>query len=288
MQSPWPDSATVPERSRAVFLAQWQELLRLRRSVLKTPDLNSIHDLRVASRRFRAALDLFYPFLRPGKRADLRRGVRKLTQTLGALRNIDEAEIFFTSRAPEILSADSAFRSTLAKLRRTELRQVHTDLKAFDHRRLDRAVRKNVSALLEKAVAARNSITIQAYFSEVATEKQQSTLQLLTRATLLGNRTSRHSLRIAIKKWRYFLEITALILDRDYTPSLELLKEYQSLLGRMNDIAEFEALLKRLKLPRSTRHAANGVLQKEDACLLEIFTDLTRRKPLAVSTPDLP
>jgi len=255
--------------------------------VLKTSDLNSIHDLRVASRRFRAALELFYPFLLPGKRADLRKSVRKLTQALGVLRNIDEAALFFASHDPAGMSADRSFRTALAKLRSRELQRVHTCLKAFAHRRLDRALRKIVSTLDEAAIAAGYSSSIQAYFSETAAGKQQSTQQLLAGTTIPGHRTSRHALRIAIKKWRYFLEITAPILDRDYTPSLELLKEYQSLLGRMNDIAEFEALLKKLKLPRSTRHAADGVLQTEDACLLENFTELTCRKPLAVSIPDL-
>ena len=46
------------ERSREAMLAQWRELLRLRRNVLKTSDLEAIHDLRVASRRFRAAVRL--------------------------------------------------------------------------------------------------------------------------------------------------------------------------------------------------------------------------------------
>jgi hypothetical protein len=55
----------------------------------------------------------------------------------------------------------------------------------------------------------------------------------------------------------------------------------------MNDIAEFEALLKKLKLPRSTRYASGEVLRTEDACLLEDFIALTRRKPLTVSIPDL-
>jgi len=61
-----PDSATILERSRGVFFAQWEELLRLRRAVLKTSDLDDIHDLRVASRRFRAAVELIFSIF--GKR----------------------------------------------------------------------------------------------------------------------------------------------------------------------------------------------------------------------------
>jgi len=287
MQSSWPDSATILKRSHAVFLAQWEELLRLSRLALKTSDLDGIHDLRVTSRRFRAALELFYPFLLKGGRADLSRGVKTLTQALGALRNIDEAELFFAARAPTLMSVYSAFCTSLTKLRAKELQRVTKSLKTFDHRRLDRLVRKMGSGLNEDHVAARNSTSIQVYFSETAAGKRQSAQQLLTGVTAPGQRTSRHSLRIAIKKWRYFLEIVAPIMDREVTPFLELLKEYQSLLGRMNDVAEFEALLKKLKLTRSTRHAAGEILKAEDADLLEEFTALTRQKPLILYSPDL-
>ncbi len=44
---------------RGVFFAQWEELLRLRRVAIKTSDQDGIHDLRVASRRLRAVLELF-------------------------------------------------------------------------------------------------------------------------------------------------------------------------------------------------------------------------------------
>src|SRR5471030_2866655 len=94
-----PDTATILERFTGVLFAQWEELLRLRRAVLKSSDLDDIHDLRVASRRLRAALELFYPFAQKGSKTELKKSVRKLTLILGGLRNIDEALIFFQSRA---------------------------------------------------------------------------------------------------------------------------------------------------------------------------------------------
>jgi len=60
-------AAAITKRSREVFLEQRHELLRLRRDVLKTADIEAIHDLRVSSRRFRAALLLFEPWLPPKK-----------------------------------------------------------------------------------------------------------------------------------------------------------------------------------------------------------------------------
>lgn len=88
-------------------------------------------------------------------------------------------------------------------------------------------------------------------------------------------------MRIAIKKWRYFFEIVAPILDRDYGAVLGLLKEYQTVLGRMNDVAEFGLLCRNLKLSPTEHEHIEKILRAEDELLLECFTALVERKPLS-------
>lgn len=277
----WPDSATLLERSRAVFFAQWEDLLRLRSLVIKTADLDDIHDLRVASRRFRAVLELFYPFLHKDSRAELRKRVRKLTQILGGLRNIDEALLFFQAKRQADVSADTALNKALSRLRPGELKRIEKTLKAFEHRTLDRMVREMVAGVNEGAISERNSISFLAYFSDMSIRLYIPIHRLLPVATMPDQHTSRHTLRIAIKKWRYFFEIISLILERDYSHILELLKEYQLILGQMNDITEFEALLGSMKLPRDERDNAKAALFAENTRLLDSFTELIEHKPLA-------
>jgi CHAD domain-containing protein len=276
----WPDSAALLERSRGVFFAQWEELLRLRRAVLKTSDPDDIHDLRVASRRFRAALELFYPFMPKGPKTALRKSVRKLTRTLGGLRNVDEAELFFRSLTNADKQADNTLLRALSELRAAELKRIRKTLKGFDHRHLDRSVREMVAGLNEDSISKLSSISLLAYFSEVSIRLYMPIHQLLAGSTEPEHETSRHALRIAVKKWRYFFELVATILDRDYTQFLELLKEYQSLLGRMNDIKEFRVLLGKLKLPHDERDNAEASLLAEDSHLLETLAELVERKPL--------
>jgi CHAD domain-containing protein len=276
-----PDSAIILERSRGVFFAQWEELLRLRRAVLKTSDLDDIHDLRVASRRFRAELELFNPFAPKGSITELKKNVRKLTQTLGGLRNVDEAQLFFKSRTPSESSTDTMLCQAISGLRTRELKQIEKSLKVFDHRNLDRLVREMVAGLNEDCITDRNRFSLLAYFSDVSIRLYLPIQQLLPVSNAPEHRASRHALRIAIKKWRYFFEIIAQVLDRDYTHILEKLKEYQSILGRMNDIVEFEVLLHHLDLSPDTREYVEATFQAEDALLLENLTKLIKRKPLA-------
>ena len=276
-----PDSATILERSRGVFFAQWEELLRLRRAVLKTSDLDDIHDLRVASRRFRAAVELLSPFAPKSSITELRKTVRKLTRILGGLRNVDEAQLFFQSRTPPESSTDAMLYHALSECRSKELKLIEKALKVFDQRKLDRLVREMVAGLGEECITDRYRFSLLAYFSDVSIRLYLPIQQLLAASTAPGQRASRHALRIAIKKWRYFFEIIAQVLDRDYTHILELLKEYQSILGRMNDIVEFELLLHNMELPPDTCEYVEATFQAEDALLLENLTELIERKPLA-------
>jgi CHAD domain-containing protein len=268
------------ERSRGVFFAQWDELLQLRRAVLKTSDPEDIHDLRVASRRFRAALELFGPVVPNAAQTELLKSIRSITRSLGGLRNIDEALLFFLPRARTDRSAATKLSGALSSLRPGELKRIKKGLIAFDQSTLDRMVRGIVAGMNENSIAAQSSISLLAYFSDASIRLFLPIHQLLAVSTAPERRTSRHALRIAIKKWRYFFEIVAPILERDYSRPLLLLKEYQSFLGKMNDVAEFEVLLSKLKLPPDERECAKATLLSEDTLLLEGFKKLIEQKPL--------
>jgi CHAD domain-containing protein len=276
----WPDSATILERSRGVFFAYWEELLRLRRVVLKTSDLNDIHDLRVASRRFRAALELFYPLAPKCSKTELRRSVRCLTRILGGLRNIDEAHLFFQQQTSSQLSDNTRLYAKLSRRRDKELTAIRKSLKEFDHVRYDKKVREIVAGVNEASIARLNSISLLAFFSDVSIRLYLPIHTLFPVSIAPDQRSPRHALRIAIKKWRYFFEIIALILNRDYTHVLELLKEYQSILGQMNDIVEFGLLITTCKLPADERTKYESILRTEEVALLERFTSLVEQTPL--------
>jgi len=275
-----PDLSVVQEQFSGVFLAQWEELLRLRRVVLKTSDLDDIHDLRVASRRFRAVLDLNCRLSSKCAAARLKKSVRKLTRTLGGLRNVDEARVFFQARSTTDVFADSMLDRTLSGLRSMEVKRIGKALISFEHRKLDRIVRKLVARLKLDRITERSDLSIPTFFSEVSADLYRPIQEALPVSTIPGHRAERHSLRIAIKKWRYFLEIVAQVLECDYSSVLEQLKEYQSYLGRMNDIVEFEALLRDLDLPKYESEHAEAILAAEDALLLAGFRELAEHKPL--------
>lgn len=268
------------ERSRELLVAQWHELLRLRRDVLKTSGLEAIHDLRVASRRFRAALQLFEPWIPPQNAALLNKNIRKLTRNLGSLRNIDEALLFFRLHTPAESAGGYQLCYLLTQMRGGELARVNESLTTFDRHRLNRTVRKAAARLEDRQITAGKACSLPDYFSDTCNRLYQPVHDLLPLATSPEQRDSRHLLRIAIKKWRYFFEIVAPLLGADAGPILERLKEYQTVLGRMNDVAVFGALCNSLILSRRERVFVEITLRGEDELLLQKLTELIEQKPL--------
>ena len=268
------------ERSRELLVAQWHELLRLRRDVLKTSGLEAIHDLRVASRRFRAALRLFEPWIPPKNAALLNKNIRKLTRNLGSLRNIDEALLFFRLHTPAESAGGYQLCYLLTQMRGGELARVNESLTTFDRHRLNRTVRKAAARLEDRQITAGKACSLPDYFSDTCNRLYQPVHDLLPLATSPEQRDSRHLLRIAIKKWRYFFEIVAPLLGAHAGPILERLKEYQTVLGRMNDVAVFGALCNSLILSRRERRFVEITLRGEDGLLLQKLTELIEHKPL--------
>lgn len=280
-----PDQGDMLERSRVVLLAQWKELLRVRKEVLERYEAEAIHDLRVASRRFRATLRLLRPWIPQKKAALLKKNIRKVTRLLGALRNIDEALIFFRLHTPATSAERFQLCPILLERRPDERARVEKALTAFDYQRLNRMVRKASSRLKKERIADSRSISPPVYFSNTCLKLFQPIRTLLPDATSHEHRESRHALRIAIKKWRYFFEIVAPILGCDCSATVDLLKEYQTILGRMNDITEFGMLCGRLTLSRHERIFVESILQAEHELLLQKFTELIERKPLGYTSP---
>jgi len=277
--------AAIATRSREVLLEQWRELLRLRRDVLKTSDIEAIHDLRVSSRRFRAALGLFEPWLPPKSAALLKKNIRKVTGALGALRNIDEALLFFRLHTPAESVSGYQLRYILTQMRGGELARIEKTLKDFDHHRLNRMVRKVTTMLEEDHSAAGKTFSLPTYFSDTCIKLYQPIQELLPVATSREQRESRHALRIAIKKWRYFFEIIQPVLKRDYSSIRGVIKEYQTILGCMNDVAEFGALCSGLTLSRREQTFIETTLRAEDELLLLKLTELIAQKPLTYTFP---
>lgn len=77
------------DAARAVVAVRTQELLDHSEGVLDTGDIERVHDMRVATRRLRAALEVFAPAFATKAHSRVLRDVKRLATALGERRDPD-------------------------------------------------------------------------------------------------------------------------------------------------------------------------------------------------------
>jgi CHAD domain-containing protein len=266
----------IGEQAGIVLFSQWNEFCRVKVVVIGHHDMDSIHDLRVASRRMRATLGLFAPFISGKLLKTLSKKIRRITRELGHVRNIDEAIIYFNS----LPTAFPMLAKGLRKAREREITAVIKVLKAFPCQNMDKKLRETVAELAGRSPDDNLDHLLPAYLSETSLQRYQALHDLLASASIPENVEIRHGLRIAIKKWRYLLETIGQVCGQDYGATLETLKEYQTVLGNLNDMVEFGALSDRMTLPAEETKAIRTALDQDTARYLARFIEVASSRPL--------
>jgi CHAD domain-containing protein len=238
--------------------------------------MDSIHDLRVASRRMRATLGLFAPFLPAKSVKILSREIRRVTRELGRVRNIDEAGIYFSSLPAPL----PVLTERLRKARKKEIAAVIKALKRFPFRDMTGMLRKAAAKLAERDSDDSIDQKLSAYLSDMSIQRYQDLHGLVGPALIAENWELRHGLWIAIKKWRYLLETVGQVSGQDFVDTLAALKEYQTVLGSLNDMVEFGALTNMLRLPQEERKTIKAALELDTECNLVNFIEIATSRPV--------
>ena len=113
-------------------------------------DIEPLHDMRVATRRLRAALEVYAPCFPSKRHRKALKRVKKLADALGERRDRDVAIEFLTGFAGEAPDADgAAIEALIERLRREQL-QANEELAPFlagkRLKRLRRRLRRLVKA----------------------------------------------------------------------------------------------------------------------------------------------
>ncbi len=208
--------------------------MRAQADAVRAEDPDGVHDMRVASRRLRAAVDEYRPALDKKASKALLKHVRAVTRTLGRPRELD------------------VMLETLAKHRDTFKGEART---AANHalRRI-RARRRAVAMSCREAAAIASGAQFEELLETLLASAAPSSECLLDHARRslkkkfdrlcnaykswkeTGNEERLHEVRIAFKKLRYACEVHARIYGDRMTRFLKRLKDVQQLLGDWNDL----------------------------------------------------
>jgi len=225
----------------------------------KSPD--GTHDLRVATRRLRAALELWLA-TSPEKKLDrCRKTLRRLGRRLGSLRETD-VNLSQLSELREKNPADAvAVEFALAaetRRRRQRARSLDKELRRIDLADLAKEVRSEIADALDSKA---EGIPLGTVARRELDERLPRVASLLGRALLHPTPRGLHLLRIELKKFRYSAELCVPAYDGRRVPHLvNRLKKLQDALGLVQDanalhlrLAELRANLRRDGLPAIER-----------------------------------
>lgn len=234
--------------ARALLNDRGDDFSRRLEQTLSSFDPEAIHDLRVSSRRMREGLALFAPCYPAAEISRLGRKIKKVTRLLGEIRNRDEASLFFTALRANL---DRNCRSEIDRLladyrqeRKTELHKLTVGLKKILASDLCDRYRQvvNFPCLFAHSAARVDLFAPLADFARNNLSARLAVvLELVPPARVEENSAGQHLLRIAVKHFRYRLELLSFILGSSYRNIYPLVKEYQELLGRMHDLDVFAA-----------------------------------------------
>lgn len=233
--------ATIGELADAVLRRQLGALLSHEPGTRLGDDPEELHDMRVATRRLRAAIAFFSQAL-PTQLVSLSSELAWLASLLGAVRDLDvqlgrlSANETLSSRMVEPLGT-----SPLEELRRALLREREEArmalLQALDTPRYERLT-TGLAALVQQGVGSRSAaghVMARSLVPELVARRQQAAVKAAKRARRSGLPADFHRLRIRCKRLRYAVEFVEDLYGEPAVSFARRLARLQDLLGSIQD-----------------------------------------------------
>jgi len=271
---------------RLLLAERGEDFFRRRDKALKTFDPEDIHDLRVSSRRLREGLALFAPCYSAGNIARLVRQMKQVTRLLGEIRNADEAILFFDALAEELGAKYSAelesISASFKKARKKELKKLRSGLKDIGEGALCDLFRRVIHSplLFDRQDDDVDLLTPLSQFAgEAMNERLAAVLRLLPAARQANEIETQHLLRIAVKHFRYRMEILHFLFGAHYEELHEVLKACQDLLGKMHDLDVFAGIVRKAGLTYLSQKSLLDTITAKRGKLFADFSAMLETAP---------
>jgi len=276
-------SAAKPDLRR-VLLKRSKEVLRQRRRVRRRGDPDSVHDLRVATRRLQEALDFFAPLLPERPRHRLARRARRIRRSLGEVRNADVMVALLRDLDRTLPPRERPRLQRLAGRLEAEARALRRPA-AGRHGLPVPGIRRRSAALLEQVRKGRRSPAStgdpgRGRGLRVVWDRLRQVERALP-AARTGDAEALHALRIAVKKHRYALEILAETGFGKVRPAIRAARALQAGLGHLHDLDVLIGRVRRSSGPGAGRALLARLLQERRRAATGVLAALARFRPAA-------
>ena len=246
-------------------------------------DIEALHQMRVATRRMRAAIDMFAEVL-PVRARHLHAELGWLAALLGEVRDLDIQLGRFDDWTEEMSGDHREALDELADLLTAERSKArHALLEALDSKRYDRLV-LGLSTMLAQGPSARSSTGRTPAVTAIPaliSERHRASRKAARRATRTGAAGDYHRLRIRCKRLRYALEFASGLYDGELKGFVRQMARLQDTLGAMQDAEVASSRLASIaltdegaSLSRATIFAMGGVAGRYHSEAEHLLLDL--------------
>lgn len=142
-------ASSFGEAAALVVGVRAEEVFAHARGVLDTGDVERVHDMRVATRRLRAALEVFAPAFPLKRHRKALKRVKKLADALGERRDLDVEIELLEGLAPEIAEADRASLEALIEELRGQQNEANQALAPYVRRKRLKKLRRRLRELVK-------------------------------------------------------------------------------------------------------------------------------------------
>jgi inorganic triphosphatase YgiF len=230
-------------------------------SVLRVePREEAVHQLRVAARRLRSALSTFKPLVDDGGLSPVKGDLRWLAGSLDEARDLDVFAASVSDQAKTLAMPPPGLDALTAALEAARRRRWAKAAKMASSARF-RALMIDVAAWVETGSWLAASPTPAKAFAAHALRARLRKVHKRGKHLAKADDAARHRLRIEAKKLRYAAEAFASLYGRRSAKRfIGRVKDLQTTLGDLNDLAVAGALVASLKLEPEAAFAAGELI----------------------------
>ena len=230
---------------RQVMDQRSAHLLQLRARILRRGDEKAYHDIRVATRRLQELVAFLNPFLPQRRARRVWRRARKIRRAVSDTRNADVMRLVTNKLCP-----------SLGRTQSRTLRKLCADSVPTPRRRTPRKLPEagdRIAALRKRfREPAALGVTLRA---EQLLKERLERLEKARRKARDGSPYAMHRLRIAVKHYRYLLELLAPVGLEGAEAALEKAGATQHILGKLHDLDMLQEVLSANGMPKDVRQA---------------------------------
>lgn len=206
-------------------------------NVRERNDIDAVHDVRVASRRFHAAALLFSDCIPAPPLRACERYVRRLRKSAGAARDCDVQRLFVQRLLAGPLPAKylpglERLAVRLDQKRERHSAEIEAAIRTFERHRIPAIMRRALAAPLMKR---RVPMTLRQRAAREIVIHLSSMLAFQQFARQPSAAVQLHQMRIAAKRLRYVMEIFNPVYRGRLKPYIKTVRSIQDALGEMHD-----------------------------------------------------